>query len=82
MLFLVSSRWSSMAAAASASRRLRDSHSKDFYRDRGGNFSTAAVHKTKIRRKNIFSGEYFDPLKLKPASINRTGTVFKILKMN
>ena len=80
MLFLVSSRWSSMAAAVSASRRVRDSHSKDFYRDRGGNFSTAAV--TKIRRRNIFSGEYFDPLKLKPASINRTGTVFKILKMN
>ena len=54
--FLASSHWPSMAAAVS--RRLRYSHSRNFYRDLG-NFSKAAVHKTEFRRKNIFSGEYF-----------------------
>ena len=38
---------------------MRQTHSKNFYRDLD-NFSTAVAHKTKLRGKNIFSGEYFD----------------------
>ena len=37
----------------------KTTHSKNFYRDLD-NFSTAVAHKTKLRRKNLFSGEYFD----------------------
>jgi len=44
--------------ATVATRRTRYAHSKNFYRDLD-NFSTAAVHKTKLRRKSLFSGEYF-----------------------
>ena len=44
--------------AAASSRRFRHSQSNTFYRDLY-NFSTATVHKTKIRRKYIFSGAYF-----------------------
>ena len=46
-------------AAFSAKRRSRYAHSKNFYRDLD-NFSTAVAHKTKPRRKILFSGEYFD----------------------
>ena len=46
-------------AAFSAKRRSRYAHSKNFYRDLD-NFSTTVAHKTKPRRKILFSGEYFD----------------------
>ena len=50
-LFILSHQWR-------RARSFRLSQSNIFYRDLG-NFSTAAVHETKIRRKNIFSGAYF-----------------------
>ena len=43
-------------AAVSAKRRSRYAHSKNFYRDLD-NFSTAVAHKTKPRRKILFSVE-------------------------
>ena len=46
-------------AAFSVKRRSRYAHSKNFYRDLA-NFSTAVAHKSKPRRKILFSGEYFD----------------------
>ena len=46
-------------AACAEKRRSRYAHSKNFYRDLD-NFSTAVAHRTKLRRKILFSGKYFD----------------------
>lgn len=51
-----------IAEAAAVKRRSRYAHSNNFYREIStvvDIFSTAGVHKTKLRRKNLFIGEYF-----------------------